>query len=58
MGKIQIYDMNGQGPYTYILVNMHVHCHSEHSFDSQHYDLEMHFVHQLIDGPEGYENYS
>jgi carbonic anhydrase len=45
MGQIQVVDKYGNGPYTYVLANMHVHCHSEHAIDGKDYDLEMHFVH-------------
>lgn len=37
---------------------MHFHTHSEHLLNDTKYDLELHLVHQLLDGPEGFEKYS
>ena len=31
---------------------MHFHGPSEHKLDGKQYDLEMHIVHELVDGPE------
>lgn len=31
---------------------MHMHGPSEHKIDGQQHDLEMHIVHELIDGPD------
>ena len=35
------------------LAQFHVHAPSEHTHDSKHYDLEMHFVHTYMDGSLG-----
>jgi carbonic anhydrase len=52
IGKIQVTDLNGKGPYTYKAHHLHFHGPSEHKIDGRYYDLEMHIVHELIDGPD------
>jgi carbonic anhydrase len=57
MGEIQLTDLNGQGPYTYKVNHMHMHGPSEHRLDGNQYDLEIHIVHELVDGPGNFKEY-
>ena len=57
MGGIQVTDLNGQGPYIYHVNHMHMHGPSEHRLDGVQQDLEIHIVHELTDGPSGFETY-
>ena len=52
MGKIELTDLNGMGPFVYKVNNIHFHARSEHKIKGHHADLEMHIVHELVDGPE------
>jgi carbonic anhydrase len=36
---------------------MHMHGPSEHRIEGQQYDLEIHIVHELVGGPENYQDY-
>lgn len=56
MGTIEVMDLNGNGPYIYKVNHMHMHGPSEHRIDGVQYDLEIHIVHELVDGPD-YQNY-
>ncbi len=38
------------GDNTYALVQFHFHAPSEHTVDGEHFPMEMHFVHQAVDG--------
>jgi len=49
-------DLNGKGPYSYKVDHMHMHGPAEHRIDDKQYDLEMHIVHELVDGPD-YKEY-
>ncbi len=57
MGTIEVTDLNGLGPYIYRVHHMHMHGPSEHRFDGVQEDLEIHIVHELIDGPPGWKDY-
>ena len=57
MGEIQVTDLEGNGPYTYRVNHMHMHGPSEHRIDGNQYDLEVHIVHELVDGPN-YQEYN
>lgn len=58
MGSIEVTDLNGNGPYVYRVNHMHMHGPAEHHIDDYQYDLEVHIVHELVDGPPGFkENY-
>ncbi len=58
MGTIEITDLNGKGPYIYKVDHLHMHGPSEHCLDAKQEDLEMHIVHVLVDGPEGWKDYN
>ena len=51
---IQINSKTGEtmtvGDETYSLVQFHFHAPSEHTVDGEHFPMEMHFVHQAMDG--------
>jgi carbonic anhydrase len=53
MGSIKLIDLYGRGPYVYKVNHMHMHGPSEHRFEGQQYDLEIHIVHELAKGPLG-----
>lgn len=57
MGHIAVTDLNGKGPYIYKVNHMHMHGPSEHRLDGVQEDLEIHIVHELVDGPEGFKDY-
>ena len=57
MGGIEVTDLNGKGPYIYKVNHMHMHGASEHRFDGVQHDLEIHIVHELVDGPADYKSY-
>jgi carbonic anhydrase len=52
LGGIEVTDLNGHGPYSYKVNHMHMHGPAEHRLDGVQYDLEVHIVHELVDGPE------
>ena len=56
MGYLEMYDLEGNGPYTYIADHLHFHAPAEHTFNGVRHDLEGHIVHNLVDGPD-MENY-
>ena len=49
-------DMDGKGPYIYNVNHLHMHGPAEHRIDGVQYDLEIHIVHELVDGPN-WKNY-
>jgi carbonic anhydrase len=55
MGMIELTDLNGMGPFVYKVNNIHFHTRSEHLIKGHHADLEMHIVHELVDGPEEFK---
>ncbi len=55
LGGIEVTDLNGQGPYKYKVNHMHMHGPAEHRIDDKQYDLEIHIVHELVDGPNFHE---
>ena len=57
MGYIEVTDLNGQGPYIYRVNHVHMHGPSEHKLDGRQEDLEIHIVHELVDGPGDWRNY-
>ena len=57
MGTIEVTDLNGNGPYIYKVNHLHMHGPSEHRLDGQQEDLEIHIVHELIGGPDGWKDY-
>ena len=48
MGTIPLTDLYGVGPLTYKTHHMHFHGPSEHKVNGTQYDLELHFVHELV----------
>lgn len=52
LGYIEMTDLNGKGPYLYRAHHLHMHAPGEHKIAGEQYDLEMHIVHELIDGPD------
>lgn len=56
-GTIEMTDLNGQGPFVYKVNHLHMHGPGEHRIDDRQYDLEIHIVHELVGGPEGWEDY-
>ena len=56
LGTIEVTDLNGNGPYIYRVNHMHMHGPAEHHIDDHQYDLEVHIVHELVDGPIGYKD--
>ena len=48
--------MDGKGPYIYLADHLHFHAPCEHKFNGMRHALEMHIVHNLVDGPD-MENY-
>lgn len=57
IGTIEVTDLDGQGPFVYKAHHMHMHSPAEHKFNGEHHDLEMHIVHELVGGDDGWENY-
>ncbi len=51
MGGIRLTDLNGRGPFSYKVNHMHMHGPSEHRFEGEQVDLELHIVHELVKGP-------
>ena len=51
MGGIKITDLEGKGPYVYKVNHMHMHGPSEHRLEGVQNDLELHIVHELVNGP-------
>ena len=49
--------MNGEGPYKYRVNHLHMHGPAEHRLDGVQHDLEVHIVHELVDGPENWKEY-
>jgi len=56
-GTIEMTDLNGEGPFVYKVNHLHMHGPGEHKIDDRQYDLEIHIVHELVGGPEGWEDY-
>jgi len=50
-------DLHGNGPYIYNVNHLHMHGPSEHRLDGVQYDLEIHIVHELVDGPGDWKKY-
>jgi carbonic anhydrase len=51
-GYIELTDINGKGPYIYKAHHLHMHSPAEHKINGEQHDLEMHIVHELVDGPD------
>lgn len=57
MGGIKLWDLNGDGPFTYKVNHMHMHGPSEHRLGGRQHDLEIHIVHELVKSSvEGYKD--
>ena len=50
-GFIEIVDLNGRGPYKYQVDHFHFHSPGEHTLQGERHDMELHIVHELVDGP-------
>mmetsp|Transcript_40987 Transcript_40987/g.30149 ORF Transcript_40987/g.30149 Transcript_40987/m.30149 type:complete len:152 (+) Transcript_40987:198-653(+) len=55
-GHIEIVDIDGKGPYRYHADHFHFHSPAEHTLNGERYDMELHIVHELVDGPD-FANY-
>ena len=51
-GSIEIVDIEGKGPFKYSVDHFHFHSAAEHTFQGKRHDLELHVVHNLVDGPD------
>lgn len=58
MGEISLFDLNGVGPLHYRVDNLHFHSRSEHKINGQQYDIELHFVHYLLNPDTERKSYS
>jgi len=57
LGGIEVTDLNGEGPYRYRVNHLHMHGPAEHRLDGVQHDLELHIVHELVDGPKKKKGY-